>query len=404
MATLKSRQLRRWGLSAALVLGGAAVLPGQSERARGVHSRALVFDGHIHAADRVFYHGGDIGERKADGQFDLSRAKEGGLGAFFFSFFVTEDYYPARLETKQALRMMETALAQIEKNRATVELARTASDIERIRRAGKMAAVLDIEGSFDLDGDLGVLRAMHRLGLRSAQLSAHNWTSNFADSCCSTPKWKGLNEAGRAWVREMNRLGMVINVSHASDQALEQAIEVSSDPVVATHHGLRSVNDIPRNMPEALMKKLAAKGGLFGFQLGNEFHNRKAFDWVTAHRGKAFWDTSAILARGPLPIAEIDKLVGPQFPMQPAAIPMDVRLDVDGWIAVVEKAIGVVGEDHVSLGSDFDGGPPLPRGMRDVRDLGLLTDAMLRRGWPEERVRKFLGGNLLRVFRSVTEK
>lgn len=394
----------RVALAALAMAGGLWAQGGISERARSVHSRALVFDGHIHAVDRVFYHGGDIGERKSDGQFDLPRAKEGGLGAFFFSFFVTEDYYPARLETKQALRMIELSIAQIEKNRATVEIARTASDIERIRRAGKMAAVLDIEGSFDLDGDLEVLRAMHRLGMRSVQLSAHNWTSNFADSCCSTPKWKGLNERGRAWIREMNRLGMVINVSHASDEGVEQAIDVSSDPVVATHHGLRAVNDIPRNMPEALMKKLAAKGGVFGFQLGNEFHNRKAFDWVTANRGKAFWDTSAILARGPLPIAEIDKLVAPQFPMKPAEIPAEVRLDVDGWIAVVEKAIGIVGEDHVSLGSDFDGGPPLPRGMRDVRDLGMLTDAMLRRGWSEERVRKFLGGNLLRVFRKVTEK
>src|SRR3954451_19540583 len=397
-------------ISAAVVLaagvaGLLAQAPDVAARARALHARSLVFDGHIHASDRVFYHGGDIGERKADGQFDLSRAKEGGLGAFFFSVFVTEDYYPGRLETKQALRMLEVAIEQIEKNRTTVEIARNASDIERIRRAGKMAAVLDVEGSFDLDGDLEVLRAMHRLGLRSAQLSAHNWTSNFADSCCSAPKNGGLNERGRAWVREMNRLGMVINVSHASDDAVEQAIDVSSDPVVATHHGLRSVNDIPRNVPDALMKKLAAKGGVFGFQLGNEFHNRKAFDWVTAHRGgKAFWDTSAIVARGPLPIAEIDKLVGPQFPMKPAEIPAEVRLDMDGWIAVVEKAIGIVGEDHVSLGSDFDGGPPLPRGMRDVRDLGMLTDSMLRRGWPEERVRKFLGGNLLRVFGKVTEK
>lgn len=391
-------------MAGALALAAAVALMAQSEP-RSIHQRSLVFDGHIHAVDRVFYHGGDIGERKSDGQFDLPRAKEGGVGAFFFSFFVTEDYYPARLETKQALRMLETSIAQIEKNRASIEIARNASDIERIRRAGKVAAVLDIEGSFDLDGDVGVLRAMHRLGLRSAQLSAHNWTSNFADSCCSTPKWKGLNEQGRAWVREMNRLGMVINVSHASDEAMEQAIELSSDPVVATHHGLRAVNDIPRNMPEALMKKLAAKGGVFGFQLGNEFHNRRAFGWVTANRGgKAFWDTSAILARGPLPIAEIDKLVGPQFPMKPAEIPMEVRLDVDGWVAVVDRAVGIVGEDHVSLGSDFDGGPPLPRGMRDVRDLGLITQALLKRGWPVERVQKFLGGNLMRVFRKVTEK
>jgi membrane dipeptidase len=202
----------------------------------------------------------------------------------------------------------------------------------------------------------------------------------------------------------MNRLGMVINVSHASDEAVAQAIDESSDPVVATHHGLRAVTDIPRNMPEDLMKKLAAKGGVFGFQLGNDFHNRKAFDYHTAHAGKAFWDTSATRDRAALSIAEVDKLVAPQFPMLPAELPADIRMSVDDWVAVVDRAIGIIGEDHVSLGSDFDGGPPLPTGMRDVRDLPMITDAMLRRGYSEERIRKFLGGNLLRVFRQITEK
>src|SRR6185295_11978320 len=128
---------------------GAAV----SQRARSLHAGSLVFDGHIHAVDRVFYHGGDIGQRKPDGQFDLARAKEGGLGAFFFSIFVSEDYYPGRLETKQALRMLDSALEQIARNSRTVEIARTAADVERIHKSGKMAAVLDIEGSADLDGD-----------------------------------------------------------------------------------------------------------------------------------------------------------------------------------------------------------------------------------------------------------
>jgi membrane dipeptidase len=390
------------------VLAGTFPLPAQmlagSERARALHQRSLVFDGHVHAVDRVFYHGGDIGERKSDGQFDVPRAKEGGLGALFFSVFVIENYYPPRLETRQALRMFDSATNQIERNSAAIEIARNASDIERIRRTGKIAAVLDIEGSFDLDGDLGILRDMHRLGLRSVQLSAHNWTSNYVDSCCSPPKWHGLSAHGRDFVREMNRLGMVINVSHASDEAMEQAIEISSDPVVATHHGLRAVNDIPRTMPEALMRKLAAKGGVFGFQLGNEFHNRKAFDWAAQRAGKPFWDTSAAQQSAGLTIEQIDKLVAPGFPLVPAAIPADIRLTVDDWVAVVDRAIGIMGEDHVSLGSDFDGGPPLPRGMRDVRDLPLITDAMLRRGYSETRIQKFLGGNLLRVFRQITEK
>ena len=375
-----------------------------SGRAAALHRAALVFDAHIHAIDREFYHGGDIGERKSDGQFDLPRAREGGLGALFFSIFVTEDYYPGRLETRQALRMLDGALDQIARNAQTIEVARNASDIERIRRGGRIAAVLDVEGSFDLDGDPAVLRSMYRLGVRSAQLSAHNWTSNYADSCCSPAKWHGLNERGRAWIREMNRLGMVINVSHASDEAISQAIDVSSDPVIATHHGLRAVNEIPRNMPDGLLRKLAAKGGVIGFQLGSEFHSRKAFEWAAAHAGKPFWDTGGIRDRAALPIAEIDRLVTPRFPMTPAPIPPEVRISVDDWVGVVDRAIRLVGEDHVALGSDFDGGPPLPREMRDIRDLPLITEAMLRRGYSEERIRKFLGGNLLRVFRQVTEK
>src|SRR5207248_6941277 len=216
-------------------------------------------------------------------------------------------------------------------------------------------------------------------------------------------KWHGISEQGRAVVREMNRLGMVINVSHASDDAISQTIDVSADPVIATHHGLRSLNDIPRNMPDALLRKLAAKGGVIGFQIGNEFHNRKLFEWRTQHAGKAFWDTTEIQKRGAtLTIQEIDKIVAPQFPMVGFAVPEDLKFTVDDWVAVVDRAIQLVGEDHVALGSDFDGGPTLSKGMRDVRDLPMIAEAMQRRGYSEERIRKFLGGNLLRVFREIT--
>lgn len=390
-----------------IVLAGALLLSAQavSDRARRLHQDAFVFDGHVHAVDREFYHGGDIGERKADGQWDLSRAKEGGVDALFFSVYVPEEYYPGRFETKQAFRVVDTALTQIAKNRDRIELALNGADIDRIAKAGKMAAVLDIEGSYDLDGDLGVLRDLYRLGLRSAQLSAHNWTSNYADSCCSPPKWKGLNERGRAVVREMNRLGMVINVSHSSDETMSQAIDLSTDPVVATHHGLREFNDIPRNMPDWLLKKLAAKGGVIGFQIGNDFHSRKMFDWHTQHAGKPFWDTTEIQKRGAsMTIEEVDALAGKQFPMVGFDAPEELRLTVDGWVDVVDRAIQIAGEDHVALGTDFDGGPTLSRGMRDVRDLPMITEAMLHRGYSEERIRKFLGGNLLRVFKQITTK
>jgi membrane dipeptidase len=388
-------------LSAILV---PLLLAAVSSRARKLHDDAFVFDAHVHVIDRQLYHGGDIGQRVKNGQFDLPRAKDGGVDAMFFSIFVTEDYYPQRLETKQTLRLMDLALTQLEHNKDKIELAKNASDIARINKPGKIAAVLDLEGGFDLDGDLGVLRDLYRLGLRSAQLSAHNWANNFADSCCSAAKYHGLNDRGRAVVREMNRLGMVINVSHSSDETIAQTVELSTVPVVATHHGMRMLNNIPRNMPEDLMRKIAAKGGVIGFQIGNEFHNVKAFKWRTEHAGKPFWDTSEIAGRkGQLSIEEIDRKVAPQFPMVGLNMPDDVLFAPDDWIAVIEKAIAIVGEDHVALGSDFDGGPTPPRGMHDIADLPMLTDAMLRRGWSEERIRKFLGGNLLRVFRQITE-
>lgn len=374
-----------------------------SDRARQLHAESLVFDGHIHAVDRILYHGGDIGERKADGMWDLARAKEGGLKALFFSAYVPDDYYPARLETKQALRQIDLALSQIAKNKDRIELALNGDDLKRIVAAGKMAAVLDLEGSFDLDGDLGLLRQFYRLGLRSYQLSAHNTDNAYADACCAQHKSRGLTEHGRAFVREMNHLGMVINVSHASDEAISQTLDVSTDPVIATHHGLRALNDIPRNMPDELLKKMALKGGVIGFQIGNEFHNRKVFDWRTEHAGKPFWDTGDISKREPAQsVLDIDRLIAPQFPMPGIAAPDDIRFNADQWVGVVDRAIQLVGEDHVALGSDFDGGPTLPRGFRDVRDLPQLTEAMVRRGYSDDRIQKFLGGNLLRVFGKVT--
>lgn len=377
--------------------------PRISARAREIHERAFVFDAHVHALDREFYDGGSVGDRKPNGQWDLVRAREGGEDAFFLSVYVPEEYYPSRFETRQTLRRMDHALRQLHENRKKVELALKAADIERIRASGKMVAVLDIEGSYDLDGDLGVLRELHALGLRSAQISAHNWNQNYADSCCSTPKHGGLTTQGRELIHEMNRLGMVINISHSGDKTVSQILDISDRPVVATHHGLRSVNDIPRNMPDDLMKKLADKGGVFCFQIGSEFHYPREYKWLTAERGKTFFDTASIpdKVKGKS-IYEVDALMAPSFPMKGATVPDSVAMAVDDWVAVVDRAIQLIGEDHVGFGSDFDGGPTLAKGMRDVRDLPMVTDAMLRRGYSEERIRKFWGGNLLRVFRTIT--
>jgi membrane dipeptidase len=410
-SVLTRRQFLRSGTLAPLALKHVLAqapadrtAPQVSAQARATHQGAFVFDAHVHALDREFYHGGSMGDRKFNGQWDLPRAREGGENAFFLSIFVSEEYYPSRFETRQALRRMDHALRQIHENRTQVELALNGTDIDRIRAKGKMAAVLDIEGSYDLDGDLGILRDMHAMGLRSAQLSAHNWNQNYSDSCCSAPKSDGLTAHGRELIREMNRLGMVINISHSGDQTISEVLELSERPVIATHHGMRSINDIPRNMPDDLMRKLAEKGGVFCFQIGSEFHYPREYQWVTAERGKTFFDTTSIpdQVKGKS-IYEVDALVAPQFPMKGATVPYSVAMAVDDWVAVVDRAIQLVGEDHVGFGSDFDGGPTLARNMRDVRDLPMVTDAMLRRGYSKERIHKFWGGNLLRVFRQITE-
>ncbi|MFM8394482.1 MAG: dipeptidase [Acidobacteriota bacterium] len=376
-----------------------------SARAQRVHRDAFVFDAHVHFIDRTFYHGGSIADRHPDGQVDLPRMREGGVDAFMLSLFVSEEYYPGRFETRQTLRLLETAREQIARHPQEIELAVSAAEIARINRQGRIAAVLDLEGGFDLDGDLAVLRSLYRLGLRSAQLPAHNWANEFADSCCAPKRWGGLNEQGRAVIREMNRLGMLINISHASDETIAQALEVSADPLVATHHGLRAFNDIPRLMTDDLLRKLAAKGGVIGFHIGNEFHNRRQFDWLTARRGQTFWDTTSVARKvAGKSILEIDQLVKTKFPMLGSESPDELLMSVDQWVDVVDRAIQIAGEDHVALGNDFDGGPTPPRGIRDISDLAMITDAMLRRGYSEERIRKFLGGNMLRVFRQVTAK
>jgi membrane dipeptidase len=201
----------------------------------------------------------------------------------------------------------------------------------------------------------------------------------------------------------MNRLGIVINISHSGDNTISQVLDVSERPVIATHHGLRAVNDIPRNMPDKLIRKLVDKGGLFCFQIGSEFHYPREYQWLTAQQGKTFFDTTSIPERvKDKTIYEIDSLVAPQFPMKGAVVPDSVAMAVDDWVGVVDRVIQMVGEDHVGLGTDFDGGPTLARGMRDVRDLPMVTDAMLRRGYSEERIQKFWGGNLLRVFGQIT--
>jgi membrane dipeptidase len=364
--------------------------------------KLFVMDGHIHVMSRQLLQNLDIGDKYPDGSVDLPRMIEGGLNAVFFSVYTPEAYYPGRFETKNTFRVVELALYQIEKNDRLIELALTASDLERISRKGKIAAFLDLEGPFDLDGDLNLLRALYRLGVRSLQLTAHNETNGFIDSCYGTRLWGGINDLGRTVIREMNRLGMLINVAHASDEAILQTVEASKHPVVYSHGGFRGIVDNKRCISDVCAKAVAAKGGVIGIQFGSSFNNPKYADWIKSQNPI---EKPKVIQLAPnSTIEDIDKQVELGLPFVfKGVIPDEYWMGVDQLAKVVDYGVRLLGEDHVALGSDFDGGPPLPREIKDVSDYPEMIKALQNLGYSDQRVQKICGLNWLRVIREVTE-
>ena len=363
----------------------------------------LVMDGHVHVMTRQLLDGSDIGQRYSDGHVDLPRARAGGVNAMFFSIYTPENYYAGRYETKNTVRVLELAREQIEKNHDVIELALNASDIEQITRSGKIAAFLDLEGGFDLDGDIHVLRALYRMGLRSLQLTAHNRSNGFVDSCCDVSKWGGINDRGREIIREMNRLGMVINVAHASEETMLQTVDASSAPVVFSHGGFRHFVDIPRCISDRAAKAIAAKGGVIGIQFGSTFNNPTYYAWTQRNRPTRA-PRNGDRAEPVRTLADLDAALKRQLPfVYKGVIPDEYWMGTEQLAKVIDYGVRLVGEDHIALGSDFDGGPPLPREMHDISDYPEMTKAMERLGYSQERIRKIMGLNWLRVIRQVTD-
>lgn len=370
-----------------------------------LHRDAFVMDGHIHMMTRQLLGGLDIGQRYPDGHVDLPRAIEGGLDAMFFSVYTPEPYYPGRLEVKNTFRVIELALTQIEKNNNMIELARSANEIIAINKKGKVAAFLDLEGGFDLDGDLNLLKALYRLGLRCVQLTAHNETNGFIDACNDIIRWGGINDHGRKIIREMNRLGMIINVAHASDDAILQSAETSTHPIIYSHGGFRAIVDNPRCITDEGAKAIAAKGGVIGIQFGSSFNNPKYAAWQKSLQRSVTNSDQESKDLKKLTIEEIDKEIAKDLPfVYKPRIPDEYWMGTDQLAKVIDYGVRLLGEDHIALGSDFDGGPPLPRQIKDVSDYPQMTIAMQKMGYSERRIRKILGMNWLRVIREVTNR
>jgi len=367
-----------------------------------VHPPKFVMDGHIHVMSRQLLEGLDIGQRYADGMVDLPRIKEGKINAMFFSVYTPEPYYPARLEVKNTFRIVELALEQIQKNNDVIELALNATEIEEINSRGKMAAFLDLEGGFDMDGDLLLLRALYRMGLRSLQLTAHNKTNSFIDACSDERRWDGINDKGIEIIEEMNKLGMVINVAHASSKAITQVANASSHPVAYTHGGFRGIIPIKRHITDEAAKAVAAKGGMIALQIGNYFNSRKYYDWENSKADplKLIVESENEL----LTIEDADREVAKDLPfVSHAVIPDEYRMSTDQLAANIDYGVQLVGEDHVGFGSDFDGGLSLPKEMKDASDYPELYKALKRRGFTQSRIDKVMGLNWLRLIRTVTE-
>jgi membrane dipeptidase len=376
-----------------------------------LHREAFVMDGHTHVMTRELLLGTDIGQRYPDGNVDLPRAREGGVDAMFFSVYTPENYYPGRFETKNTFRVVELALDQIKKNENAIDLALNASDIERINKSGKIAAFLDLEGAYDLYGDLNLLRALYRLGLRSMQLTAHNTTNAFIDACNDVYTWGGINDHGRAVIKEMNDLGMVINVAHASNDAIIQTAAASRHPVIYSHGGFYRIVDHPRCIRDEAAKAIAAKGGVIGIHFGSLFNNPKYWAWqkpnnpiksqpVPQPRTPRIFESQTTTQT----IEAVDKALAQTVPLNfRGTIPDEYWMHVDQLARVIDYGVQLVGEDHIALGSDLDGGPELPHEIQDISDYPQMTIAMQNLGYDDRRIRKILGLNWLRVIRRVTE-
>jgi membrane dipeptidase len=388
-------------LLAGLVLAGtmvaATAVDGISERAKRLHFSSLVIDTHDDTTQRFLDSDFDLGTRNTLGSIDIPRMKEGGLGAIFFSIWV-----PSKITGAEAVRrgraQVDAVREQVRKHSNELVLATTAEEIRAAHKQGKIAALIGIEGGHLIGNDLNVLRSYASLGARYMTLT-HTGNVEWADASTAKPEHNGLSAFGKDVVREMNRLGMIVDVSHVSDKTFQDVLEVSKAPVFASHSSCRAICDAPRNMTDDMIRAMAAKGGVIQINyhvsfLSQEFRN--------AEKAHPEWDKAIAL--------EVKKRCGEKEGCQLIEgdrITREYVLRGDlprvEWTKIIEHidhAVKVAGIDHVGLGSDFDGAN-MPFGMEDATKLPQITNALLEKGYSERDVKKILGENTLRVMAEV---
>jgi membrane dipeptidase len=341
---------------------------------RAVQNSAILVDTHNGVASRTV-DGFNIGKRAADGQTDIPRLREGGVGAVFFAIDVAPAYAKERTSAHRALQMIDTVRTDIiEAHDADFSFATSAAGIEAAHRQGKIAALMGLEGGHAIEDDPRLLRDFYALGVRYLTLTQTNtngWADSSGDITDKTVKHhNGLTDLGRRIVAEMNALGMMVDVSHVSDKTFFDVLDVSKAPVIASHSSCRALVNVPRNMTDAMILALAKKGGVVQVNFNCAFLSQKTADAENAKRERD---------RGKNVV--------------PATL-----ADVVDHIDHIVKLAGV---KSAGIGSDFDGVPCTPTGLEDVSKFPNLTRALLEKGYSSDDIRKIYGGNILRVMREV---
>jgi membrane dipeptidase len=370
---------------------------GLSAEARELHFRSLVVDTHTDTTQRFIYGDFDMGVRHADGSVDIPRMREGGLGAIFFAVWV-KGTITGLDAVERARRQIEAIRRQVAKHPEDLALARTADDIRHARAAGQIAVLTAIEGGHMMNRDLGVLREFASLGASYMTLT-HMQNTDWADASTDKPLHNGLSGFGKQAIAEMNRLGMMVDVSHVSDKTLRDVLDVSEAPVIATHSSCRALAKTPRNLSDELIKAIAAKNGVVQINFHMGFLSQKFRDaekaqpelWkqIDAEAEKRCGENEACQ------ILESDRII--------RAFVAEGKLPRVEWTEIVDHvdhAVKVAGIDHVGLGSDFDGAE-MPYGMEDASRLPWITEDLLQRGYSETDIQKILGGNVLRLMQDV---
>ncbi len=361
--------------------------------------QAVVLDLHCDTTQLIVDEGYDLAKPHDYAQVDLPRMRKGGVTGVFFSI-----YTPARLNPVQAMRrallQIDTVRQETRRLAQDLVLATTAAQVLEAKKQGKIAALLGVEGGHMIDSNLSILRTYYELGVRYMTLT-HSANTPWADSSGDQPQHNGLTAFGRQVVREMNRLGMMVDISHVSDKTFYDVLETSTAPLIASHSSCRVYCRHPRNMTDDMLRTLAQKGGVVhinyysGF-LDDDFKNRYEALQEENRREQQI-DTD--LATQPRRRSEEQRRLNALRLAKLGRPPLSRLLDH------FEHAAQVAGVDHVGLGSDFDGvSDLLPEGLEDISKIPNLVRGLMERGFSDEDIVKILGGNTLRVLREIEKR